>query len=112
MRRLIEQVGKIVQSLDNDVSIAGHTDSTATPAAQSRGGEYSNWELSSDRANAGPRTLVPTGVDRARIVQVVGKADQEPLLEEYPFRPENRRVSIVLKRRASVLPPELRKEKK
>jgi chemotaxis protein MotB len=112
-RKLLEQIARIVSQLDNDVSIAGHTDSTVLP--QPRGGQagdYTNWELSSDRANAGRRVLITSGVDVARITQVVGKADQEPLLEEDPSRPENRRISVVLKRRANVLPPELHQAKK
>ena len=40
--RLAQEVGQI----PNKVSIEGHTDS------KKYAGEYSNWELSSDRANA------------------------------------------------------------
>jgi len=112
-RRLLEQVAKVVAQLDNDVSIAGHTDSAALPPRPgAAANDYSNWELSSDRANAGRRVLIGSGVETARIQQVVGKADQEPLLEEDPTRPENRRISVVLKRRATVLPPELHQQKK
>ncbi|MBM3506098.1 MAG: chemotaxis protein MotB, partial [Alphaproteobacteria bacterium] len=81
-RRLLEQVAKVVAQLDNDVSIAGHTDSAALPPRPgAAANDYSNWELSSDRANAGRRVLIGSGVETARIQQVVGKADQEPLLE-------------------------------
>jgi chemotaxis protein MotB len=101
-RELLEQIGKVIAELPNDISISGHTD--ASPFSR---GDYSNWELSSDRANASRRQLVSSGIDTARIVQVIGKADQEPLIEEDPFLPENRRVSIVLKRTSAVLPPGL-----
>jgi chemotaxis protein MotB len=99
---LLKQIGKVIAELPNDISISGHTD--ASPFSR---GDYSNWELSSDRANASRRELVSSGIDITRIVQVIGKADQEPLIEEDPFLPENRRVSIVLKRTSAVLPPGL-----
>ncbi len=101
-RDLLAQIAQVVATLPNDISISGHTD--ASPFSR---GDYSNWELSSDRANASRRHLVTSGIDPSRIVQVVGKADQEPLIEEDPFLPENRRVSIVLRRTAAVLPPGL-----
>ena len=101
-RQLIGQIAKVVATLPNNISISGHTDSN--PFSR---GDYSNWELSSDRANASRRQLVSSGIDPTRIVQVVGKADQEPLVEEDPFLPENRRVSIVLRRTSAVLPPGL-----
>ena len=101
-RELLEQIGKVIAELPNDISISGHTD--ASPFSR---GDYSNWELSSDRANASRRQLVSSGIDTTRIVQVIGKADQEPLIEEDPFLPQNRRVSIVLKRTSAVLPPGL-----
>ena len=43
--------------------------------------DYSNWELSSDRANAARRILVQTGLNEDRISQVRGFADQRPLLK-------------------------------
>jgi chemotaxis protein MotB len=101
-RQLIGQIAKVVATLPNNISISGHTDSN--PFSR---GDYSNWELSSDRANASRRQLVSSGIDPTRIVQVVGKADQEPLVEEDPFLPENRRVSIFLRRTSAVLPPGL-----
>ncbi len=99
-RELISQIAKVVEGLPNDISISGHTD--ATPFNR---GNYSNWELSSDRANASRRELITSGINPSRIVQVVGKADQEPLVEEDSFLPQNRRVSIVLRRAAPTLPP-------
>ena len=100
-RMLLQQIAQVISRLPNDVSITGHTD--ATPFG---GGSYTNWELSADRALASRRTLIAQGVEENRIVRVVGRADQEPLIEEDPFLAENRRISIVLLRGASVLPPE------
>ena len=103
-RALIGQISQVINELPNKVVISGHTD--ATPF-QTEGG-YTNWELSSDRANAARRALVEGGVPFERIVQVTGKADTEPFDASDPFLPENRRISIVLRRGTSVLPESLR----
>jgi chemotaxis protein MotB len=100
-RMLLGQIAQVISRLPNEVAITGHTD--ATPFGS---GDYTNWELSTDRALSSRRALVAEGVEEKRIVRVVGRADQEPLIEEDPFLPENRRISIVLLRGASVLPPE------
>ena len=101
---LVRQIAQVVNELPNKVVISGHTD--ATPFHTEHG--YTNWELSSDRANAARRALVDAGVPFERIVQVTGKADTEPFNAEDPFLPENRRISIVLRRGSQVLPESLR----
>jgi chemotaxis protein MotB len=103
-RALVNQIAQIIQSLPNDLSISGHTDAQPFTA----GAGYSNWELSSDRANASRRALQAAGIPVDRVTQVVGKADTEPLTPADPFLPENRRIDIVLLRQSPVLPPNLR----
>jgi chemotaxis protein MotB len=93
-QQLLSLVAHVVAPLDNKLSISGHTD--ATPY---RGrADYSNWELSTDRANAARRALVNAGVDGDRIEDVSGRADTDPKVKGDPFSPENRRISIVLLR--------------
>jgi chemotaxis protein MotB len=104
-RKLLATVAKVMEKLPNKVSIASHTD--ASPF--NRQG-YSNWELSSDRANSSRRVLTESGVVQERMARVIGKAATEPLNEEDPLKPENRRITIVLMREAPVLPPELVKK--
>ncbi len=99
--RLLEAVGQIVQRLPNRLAISGHTDSRP-----SQNDEYTNWELSSDRANVARRVLSENGVMPDRIARVSGKAGSEPLYADDPDLPGNRRISIVLLREAPVLPPE------
>ena len=103
-RALLGQIAQVINELPNRVAISGHTD--ATPF-QTEGG-YTNWELSSDRANAARRALVDSGVPFERIALVTGKADTEPFDASDPFLPTNRRISIVLRRGTSVLPESLR----
>ena len=73
--------------------IEGHTD-----AVDYRGDKknYSNWELSADRANAARRLLVQLGIDPKRINGVSGLADTRPLIKSDPTDSSNRRLSILL----------------
>ena len=97
-RQLMELVASAIANLPHHIAIKGHTD--ASPFVASNG--YSNWELSSDRANASRRALLDAGLAAERIASVTGRADQDPLLPEDPFSPNNRRISIILLREAPV----------
>jgi chemotaxis protein MotB len=97
---LLRAVAEIAQQLPNRLSISGHTDSGPSPAA-----DYTNWDLSADRANAARRILQSSGLADDRIAEVQGRAGTEPLYPDDPFLPGNRRLSIVLLREAPVLPP-------
>jgi len=101
---LLGQISQVINKLTNNVVISGHTDATPFQTA----GGYTNWELSSDRANAARRALVDSGMPFERIVQVTGKADTEPFDGADPFLPENHRISIVLRRGTPMLPEALR----
>lgn len=95
-QKLTGLVAQVVQKLPHKVSITGHTD--AAPYAFGR--NYTNWELSADRANASRRELINDGVSADRIEKVVGLADRDPLVPEDPRAARNRRISIVLLREA------------
>jgi len=92
-------VSKVIQNLPNRISISGHTGDLPT-----RIENYSNWELSSDRANRARKILSDSGLEQERIFQVSGKAGSEPLYPDDPDLPGNRRISIVLLREAPVIP--------
>jgi len=100
-KRLIAEIGKIIDRLPNRVSISGHTE--ATPFASASG--MTNWELSAARANAGRILLAAGGLVSDRVYEVAGKAGSEPLLPEDPNASANRRLSIVLLREAPPAPP-------
>ena len=89
---LLQVLAAELVKLPNKVAIEGHTDST--PYGRP---DYSNWELSSDRANAARRILVQTGLSDDRISQVRGFADQRLLLKTDPTNPSNRRISIIVR---------------
>ncbi|MDY0136920.1 MAG: flagellar motor protein MotB [Thiomicrospira sp.] len=89
---IIREVGRVLSKSDKPISIAGHTDSSGySPTA-----EYTNWELSADRANAARRIILQSGVGSEKIAQVVGLADTAPFDKENPYNPRNRRISIIL----------------
>ncbi|NPA71875.1 MAG: flagellar motor protein MotB [Gammaproteobacteria bacterium] len=89
---LLREVGSVLASTTNKISIAGHTDSSGYHASS----EYTNWELSADRANAARRLLLDGGVNSDRIAQAVGMADTIPFDKENPYNPRNRRISIIV----------------
>ena len=93
-RRLLALVAAAVAGTANRLSLRGHTDSLPFAPGSAR----DNWRLSADRANATRLAMVASGLDPARIAEVVGRADAEPLLPDRPDDPRNRRISLVLLR--------------
>ncbi len=57
---------------------------------------YSNWELSSDRANSARKLMQATGLSKDQVAEVRGFADQRLRKPEDPTNASNRRVSIVV----------------
>jgi chemotaxis protein MotB len=96
--KLMAMVVRVVERMPNKVSVTGHTDATPYGGRTN----YTNWELSTDRANASRRAMMDSGLDPKRLARVVGKADQEPLLADSPADPHNRRISIVLLRESQL----------
>ena len=96
VKTLMAKVVGALATLPNAVSIAGHTDSL-TYGGQDR----SNWDLSSERANAARRILVDAGMAQNRIRSVTGNADRDPLVPADPLSPSNRRITVVVLRHAA-----------
>ena len=71
--------------------VEGHTDG----ARFGVDGNYGNWELSADRANAARRVLETVGVADRRM-EVRGYADTKPRVLDDPMAAANRRISILL----------------
>jgi len=81
-----------IKKLPNRIVIEGHTDSRPYSGRQ----DYSNWELSVDRANSARRLLLASGVKSDQMVQVRGFADVELRTPENPEDPSNRRISLIV----------------
>jgi chemotaxis protein MotB len=91
-REMLVALAQELAKLPNKISIEGHTDSK--PFASS--GNYSNWELSTDRANAARRLMQASGVGPGQITQVRGFADQRLRKLDDALDPSNRRVSLIV----------------
>ena len=89
-----------LKTLPNSLLIEGHTDATQ----YSDDTNYSNWELSADRANSARRLLQQDGVRGDQVTQVRGYADQLLRVKDNPFDPSNRRISILVKNQDGTLP--------
>jgi chemotaxis protein MotB len=98
---LAEELGR----LPNKVTLEGHTD--AKPYSGS--GSYSNWELSSDRANAARRLMQQHGLRTDQVSQVRGYADQKLRNDKDPLEPSNRRITLIVQYNT---PPEADEETK
>jgi len=91
-KEILNVIGQNISKLPNRIIIEGHTD--ALPFS---GSDYSNWELSTERASSARKELEANGLDPERIMRVAGYADKDPLIKENPADPRNRRISIILK---------------
>lgn len=89
---LLRELGGFLQNSDHRIALSGHTDERPFHAPDG----YSNWELSSDRANAARRALLRGGLDATRVTRVVGLAASVPFDRNDPLDPVNRRISIVV----------------
>jgi chemotaxis protein MotB len=90
---ILQKLGGVLNEMPNRVSLAGHTD--ATPYANGEK-NYSNWELSADRANASRRQLIMGGMNEQKIMRVVGLSSAVLFDKANPTNPVNRRISIVV----------------
>jgi len=93
MRDILRAIGGALSDVENRLALSGHTD--ATPYGSGDRG-YSNWELSSDRANASRRELVAGGLPDDKLVRVEGLASSRLLETQDPTAPINRRISILV----------------
>ncbi|KKL27000.1 hypothetical protein LCGC14_2389590, partial [marine sediment metagenome] len=91
-RHIVEIVAQAIADLPYPLAISGHTD--AVPFTRRAG--YSNWELSSDRANATRRVMAAAGIAPARFLRISGLADTDLLDPADPEAAKNRRISIQL----------------
>jgi chemotaxis protein MotB len=97
-REILREIGHALNDMPNRISLSGHTDATPYSTGER---SYSNWELSSDRANASRRELIAGGMDETKVLRVVGLAAASPLDKEDTFNPINRRISIIVMNRAA-----------
>jgi len=104
-QELLSLLAGELKTLPNHLLIEGHTDA----AQYSSDADYSNWELSADRANAARRLMQQDGVRIDQVTQVRGYADQMLRVKDNPYDPSNRRISILVKNEVNgAEPPEIK----
>ena len=112
-RVILQEVAKTIteNAPNNKISITGHTDVSAfgkgiieyeTVDGEVLRKQYSNWELSSDRANAARRELIKGGMSVEQIGRVVGLSSTVLFDKKNPGNPINRRISIIVMNKATV----------
>lgn len=98
MRTILRSLSGLLNEMPNTLQVAGHTDSFQYASGER---EYSNWELSADRANAARKELVAGGLAEDKIKQILGMSSTVNLIKDNPTAAVNRRISItVLNREA------------
>ena len=90
---ILTAITKEIVTLDNDIIIEGHTDSRQYLYKD----KYSNWELSTDRANAARKLMKNEGLKEKRMQEIRGFAANRPKIVDNPKDVRNRRISIVIR---------------
>lgn len=92
MKDLLKEISIIINGTVNKISITGHTDAVQYTNTK----DYSNWELSADRANATRKRLEKNGVDAGRMYFIRGQESKELFDDKNPTSSKNRRITITL----------------
>jgi chemotaxis protein MotB len=94
IKLILKALAPVINEMPNRISVNGHTDARPFPPNQKR---YTNWELSSDRANAARYELVQGGLAEEKFLRVIGLSSSVPYsADTEPLNPINRRISIIV----------------
>src|SRR6201996_4106504 len=94
---ILKTLASYLNTVPNRISLTRHTDIRPYPG----GGNYTNWELSADRANAARRALESGGLSADKIARVVGLSSSVLFDKDDPHNPINRRISIIVMTKAA-----------
>jgi chemotaxis protein MotB len=92
-RIILREIAPVINELPNKISINGHTDALPFPSNQSG---YTNWELSSNRANSARHELNLGGLNEEKVLRVIGLSSSIPYNPKNTLDPMNRRISIIV----------------
>lgn len=90
-KRILGVITENIKGGKAKVAVEGHTDAKGFASRQ-----YSNWELSTERASAARKELEKNGLAPERLVRIAGYAATQPLIKDDPHDPKNRRITILL----------------
>lgn len=93
-QKLIKDIGEQLAKLSNKIVVEGHTDSRPFRSGDKN---YTNYELSADRANSARRALLNGGINKNQIDEIRGYADKRLRNPDEPYSLVNRRISIIIK---------------
>jgi chemotaxis protein MotB len=93
MQHILKVITANVKKLPNRIAIEGHTDSRPYGPALN----YSNWQLSSDRANAARQIMEDEGLPPTQLEALHGYGSSRPRYPNDPLDPRNRRIAIVVR---------------
>jgi chemotaxis protein MotB len=96
---ILANIAKLINAVPNKITIQGHTD--ASPYDNPEELDYTNWELSGQRANAARRALIKAGMNEYKVMTVSGFASTVLMDPQNPLNPENRRISIIVMKKAA-----------
>lgn len=89
---ILKTIGMELSKIPNQMVVEGHTDASDNSFAE----HYTNWELSTDRANAARRAMVEGGLKTEQIYNVRGYAANKPRIKDNPYDPRNRRITVLV----------------
>lgn len=92
-QKILARIAGLIRDIPHYIKIEGHTYSIQPPNMSE---EFTNWELSINRANAARRHLLASGLDKDQIALVVGKADKDLIERAIPESITNNRISITI----------------
>ena len=93
MVNILQALVPVLNDLPNRLTLTGHTDSIQFARGDLG---YSNWELSSDRANTSRQILVSGGLRQDRVLQIIGVANNIIAGDISADAPANRRITILV----------------
>lgn len=99
-QEMLQMLATELATLPNRLLIEGHTDARPFHTHEF----YSNWELSTDRANAARRLMQKDGLRADQVAEVRGYADQRLRKPDDPGHASNRRISVTVQYRPGTAP--------
>ncbi len=93
LKKALHHVSTTLNNLINKINLSAHT---SDEKFSRNNGVYTNWELSSDRANAVRRLLEINHVKDIRFFKIIGRAARDPINRINKADVRNRRISILL----------------
>jgi chemotaxis protein MotB len=94
LQPILSNIAKLLNSVPNKITIQGHTD--ATPYNNPQELDYTNWELSSQRANSARRALINAGMDENKVMMISGFSSTVLMDKANPYDAQNRRITIIV----------------